>query len=829
MIISLNWLKKFVDIDMPVDELAILIGERLVEIEEVIDLGAKYKDALIVRVVEANKLDGSDHLSVIKIDDGGVKKNLDRDKNGFIQVVCGAPNIKANQTVVWLPPESVVPETFGDPEPFVLDSRNLRGVMSHGMIASARELSLFDEHDGILELDDNFAPGTAFASAYELDDYLLNIENKSLTHRPDCFGIIGFAREVSAITGKQFKSPDWIMNLAPYFGENTKEIKVKIDDTNLSGRYQAIVMTDGDGKKHSPLLIQTYLARVGVKPISSVVDVTNYLMMLTGQPLHAFDFDKMAKVAGNTYDYEIHVRAGRDKENLELLDGRIIELTTEDIVISAGDVAVGLAGAMGGMSTVIDENTKSIILECATFNLYKLRSTQMRHGIFSEAITRFTKGQPAELTAPVLSEAVRLIGEWSGARIDSALVDVYPEKTTKPGIELTLDQVNSILGRKYNIDELKKSLENSEFEYTILDGDYITIKPPYWRPDINIVEDIIEEIGRLNGFDNIDPILPIRNFDAIKPNSFDIFKNKIRKILTRAGSNEVLNYSFTHGDIISNAKQDISNSYKIINSISPDLQYYRQTLTPSLLSLVNLNIRQGYDNFALYELNRIHQKSDGLSDENVPNEKNSIAFVITNKNNKTGSTYYKAKYYVDYLCKTINCEIDYKPIEDSEKNPLFSPFEYKHSAKIISKKSNELVGIVGEYKKSVSKYFKLPASSAGFEINSEVLFNESINTNLGYKPVCRFPITERDVCFNVDDTQNYGQIINILEKVKNNEEVNIEIVPIDIYKANNSTKKNITIRFRLSSNNHTMNSDEINNILTKLVEAVTSSIDVAII
>ena len=208
MIVSVNWLKKFADIELPIDELATLIGARLVEIEEVIDLGAKYKDVVVAKVVEAAPVPDSDHLNLCKIDDGGKVKNVERDENGLIQVVCGAPNVRVGLFIAWLPPKTVVPETYGDDEPFVLGARKLRGFMSNGMIASARELDLWDEHDGILEIDVDARPGDSFAKLYELDDYLLDIENKSLTHRPDCFGLIGLAREIAAIQGNEFKTPD---------------------------------------------------------------------------------------------------------------------------------------------------------------------------------------------------------------------------------------------------------------------------------------------------------------------------------------------------------------------------------------------------------------------------------------------------------------------------------------------------------------------------------------------------------------------------------------------------------------------------------------------
>ncbi|HEU4715833.1 MAG TPA: phenylalanine--tRNA ligase subunit beta, partial [Candidatus Saccharimonadales bacterium] len=514
MIISTNWLKQFTDIDMPIDELATLIGARLVEIEEVIDYGAKFKDVVVAKVVECKKLEGSDHLNVTKLDDGGKTPDVERDENGYVQVVCGAPNVREGIVVAWLPPNSTVPETYGTDEPFVLGARKLRGVMSNGMIASPRELALFDEHEGILELDSDLSPGASFAESYELNDYLLDIENKSLTHRPDTFGIIGFAREVAAIQGKPFKTPGWLANIAPEFPVkegNVEAPSVTIDDPDLSRRYQAVVLSGADGSAKSPLKIQTYLARVGVRPISAIVDVTNYLMMLTGQPLHAFDYDKLVAAGGGKAD--IRVRTGHEGEKLELLDGREVTLATSDIVIAAGDTAIGLAGAMGGANTEIDENTKNIIVESATFNLYNLRGTQMRHGIFSEAITRFTKGQPAELTAPVLADAVRLMGEYAGAKRVSDVAESYPGKLDAPTIHVSTQKINDVLGSKFTVGKIQDTMRGVEFTAEA-EGDDLSFTPPYWRGDIHIPEDIIEEVGRINGFDFIEPILPRRDFTA---------------------------------------------------------------------------------------------------------------------------------------------------------------------------------------------------------------------------------------------------------------------------------------------------------------------------
>lgn len=825
MIVSLNWLKKFVGIDIPVEELVTLIGARLVEIEEVVHIGAKYEEALVVHVVEAEKLEGSDHLSLTKIDDGGVAKNVDRDENGLVQVVCGAPNVAAGQLVVWLPPGATVPASFSAKEPFILTKKELVGKISNGMLASAKELDLFDEHEGILELDTEIKPGTLFAEAYELDDYLLDIENKSLTHRPDCFGIIGFAREVAAITGKQFKTPDWLLNLNPDFPKpvgDEVDLKVKVDDKSLSSRYEAIVVSGADGSKKSPLQVQTYLARVGVRPINAVVDVTNYLMILTGQPLHAFDYDKLLSVGGSA---DIHVRSASEGEELALLDGRIIKMTPDDIVISAGKTAVGLAGAMGGANTEIDENTKNIIIESASFNLFNLRATQFRHGIFSEAITRFTKGQSPDQTAPVLLNAVNLMGEWAEAKVVSDVADDYPLKNEPVKIEFTSHQINDILGSNYDYHQVMNVLRGSEFEVSELENS-LELTVPYWRNDVHNVEDVAEEVGRLEGFDNIEPTLPKRDFVATRPTDFDGFKTMLRKVLVRSGADEVLTYSFVHGNVLDKAGLDIKNSYQIANSISPDLQYYRQSLTPSLLDLVHPNIKQGFDKFALFEINKTHQKSVGLTEEKVPIENDMLAFVFASKGEQFGAAFYQAKKFIDYLAQSIRVELKYESVDDG--TTLTLPFEFKRSA-FIKDENGSLIGVVGEYKKSVGKGFKLPEYTAGFELDLRALFSAFQKRSNKYSPISRFPSSERDICFQVSSNVNYGTILNNIAIALQSISGECTVSPIDIYQPEMGQTKNITVRIKMTAFDHTLTGDEMTAIVDKVASSVIKATNARVI
>lgn len=829
MIISVNWLKKYTDIDISIDELTDLIGSRLVEIEGVVDLGKKYESVVIAKVVECTPLEGSDHLNVTKIDDGRKVEGVERDENGYVQVVCGAPNVRSGLTVAWLPPNSIVPETFGDDEPFVLGARKLRGAMSNGMLASAKELDLWDEHDGIMELEDIRTAGESFAHAYELDDYLLDIENKSLTHRPDAFGIIGFAREVAGIMGKEFITPGSMIPGSVIWPEKTGDLpvpKVTIDNPELSSRYQAVVLTNVDSKTAlAPLETQTYLARVGVRPHSAVVDVTNYMMMVSGQPLHAFDYDKLKAVNGGEID--IHVRAGRAGEKLVLIDEREIELSANDIVIANGDTAVALAGAMGGSDTEIDENTTTVLLESASFNLYNLRNTQMRHGIFSEAITRFTKGQPAEITAPVLAGAVDLMRLAAGAQLASDVADIYPVKQLGFDIRVAQSIINRTLGSDFGMENIKDTLLNVGFEVDV-EAPYIVVaSAPYWRTDIHIPEDIIEEIGRLNGFNNITPVLPKRDFTAVSPIEFDKTRSRIRSALTRAGANEVLTYSFVHGDLLKKSGQDLENSYRIVNSISPDLQYYRQSVLPSLLNLVHANIKSGYDDFALYELNKAHVKSDGLDSDGLPVERDFLAFVVAHKKSQNTSTFYEAKNYLEYLAKQLGAKLEFKPAFENAKSANARPFELRRSAAVLA--DGDVLGIVGEFKRSVAKSFKLPEYAAGFVISSTKLAGLASAAKSTYVSLSKYPSTERDICFQVSTGVEYAALYGIVVKALADLPLLSEVSALDIYEPGSVDYKNITLRVKFTSYEKTLTSEDVASCVKAVEDSAKSELNARIV
>jgi phenylalanyl-tRNA synthetase beta chain len=453
----------------------------------------------------------------------------------------------------------------------------------------------------------------------------------------------------------------------------------------------------------------------------------------------------------------------------------------------------------------------------------------MRHGIFSEAITRFTKGQPAELTAHVLIAAIHLINKWAGATPLTNITDIYPNKSDSPTIQVSRALINDTLGTDITMSQITKTLEDAEFTVSIGSQDSINIKAPYWRSDIHINEDIVEEVGRLNGFDNINPTLPTRNFTATKPSDFDIFRAKIRKVLVRAGANEILTYSFVHSDVLKKANQDIKNSYRITNSISPDLQYYRQTLTPSLLNLINPNIRQGYDNFAIFEVNKVHQKQNGLTDENVPVETDTLALVIANKNKVAGSSYYHTKRLLDHLCESLGLELLYSVMSSETKSALSSPLEYRHSAQLTDKRTGLPIGMIGEFKKSVSRNFKLPEYTSGFEIDTRALFDATRSISGNYQPLSRYPASERDICFQVTKDTPYAQIVDLANAALEESSLETHISPVDIYQPDGSETKNITIRIKLVSHDHTLTSEYITSVISSVTDSVVANTNATII
>ncbi len=813
MKVSVNWLKQFTDIEVSIDELVTKIGSQLGAVDEVVDLGRKYQGIVVAKVVSCEKHPNADKLSVCWIDDGGRAKDVERNEAGHVQVVCGAPNVRAGLTVAWLPPGSTVPISF-DKEPFVLEARDLRGVVSNGMLASIAELAIGDDHNGIAELDIEAEPGTDFAELYELNDYIIDIENKMFTHRPDCFGILGVAREIAGITGKAFESPDWyrapLERIKP--GSTVLPLIVKNDITTLVPRFMAVALADVTIKP-SPLIIQTYLSRVGIRPINNIVDVTNYLMVLTGQPTHAYDYDKL-------HEGSLETRKSREGDKLRLLNGKDIELKDDStILITSNDVPVGIAGVMGGADSEVTEATKNIVIECANFDMYSIRRTSMKYGLFTDAVTRFNKGQSPLQNDVILEETVATMEFVSGGHVASEVHDVHAELILKVPVEATADFVNTRLGSSLATEDMARLLENVECNVET-HGDTLKVIPGYWRTDIEIAEDIVEEIGRLYGYDGLPTEIPRRSIKAVQPDALLSIKANIRENLSRAGANEVLTYSFVHGNLLEKAEQNKEDAYKLTNAISPELQYYRLSLLPSLLEKVRPNLKNGFDTFAIYEINKVHSKQ--WTEDNLPRELENLAFVIAadEKIKNESAPYFHARLYLDSLASSLGVFLIYAPLEDAN-HPGAAPFEHNRSAKVSIAGTDTVLGVVGEFKESVKKALKLPRYCAGFEISINI---QAVDGTSKYTKLSRYPSVEQDITIRVNESVQFGKIAEFMtENIAVPEDTTYTLIPIDVYQKDDT--KHLTFRLKIASYQKTMTAPEVNTLLDNLALKLKESFD----
>ena len=839
MKVSLNTVAQYTDVELPIEELVGKVNSQLGGVEEIIDLAIKYKDPVIVKIVEAEQHPNADRLKVTKIDDGGVVADVPRDENGLVQVVCGAPNARAGILAVWLPPKSTVPASFDEAEAFVLDARELRGVLSQGMLAAPDELAISSEHDGILEVDPDewspnqkdIKPGANFARVFGLDDTLLDIENKMFTHRPDCFGVLGVAREIAGIQHHAFKSPEWYTRDPEFQSGEGLTLSVTNAAIEKAPRFMAVAIKNVVVKP-SPLWLQCELVRLGAKPINNIVDVTNYVMLLTGQPTHAYDYDMLR---GNA----LGVRFARRGDSLKLLNDKTITWhrddknaddgkVYEDLVIVDGERAIGLAGIMGGSETGVSDATKNIVLECANFDMYTLRKTSMRHGIFTDALTRFNKGQSPLQNPYILDLLIKSVRDVAGGEVASHIFDQSADLKPHVGVKVTIDFVNKRLGLQLSADEAATLLRNVEMEVNVKDKE-LTVVPGFWRTDIELAEDVVEEIGRLYGFDKLPRELPLRSITPVTPNKVFESKRSIRDKLSRLGANEVLTYSFVHENILKRAEQDVVEAYRLGNALSPDLQYYRTSLTPSLLAQVHSNIKAGHDEFVLFEIGKAHGKSE-VDDSGLPKELGRVAGVYAagqkSAKSRQGAPYFVMKRYVQELCS--GRDLAYTPLKDAgyKDHKLFqqmiAPYDPNRSAVIHD--GPRLIGVVGELKQSVVKAFKLQEYSAGFE-----LFLSAFETTeyIAYRLLSRFPSVSQDISLKVSRHVTYASVMDVIsESVKANDaELLIDIEPVSIYQPEDDNHKTVSMRLRVTHYDRTLKDDDVSRIIDAIADLAAQKID----
>ena len=838
MKVSLNVIKQLINFELPpVDELAQLINRQLGKVDRVENLAERYRGARVVRVVECAKHPNADRLSVTKIDDGMAVPDVPRDENGLVQVVCGAPNVQAGMWAVWLPPASTVPASILEGEPFTLDARKLRGVLSQGMLAAADELAIGTDHEGIVALTPRdlpagktLQPGADFAALFGLDDYVLDIENKMFTHRPDCFGQLGVAREIAGILHQPFTSPTWY-SLEQVFGDgDSVPLAVSNDIPQLVPRFMAVAIR-GVQVAPSPFWLQCQLVAMGAKPINNIVDATNYVMLMTAQPTHAYDYDTLQ-------GGQLGVRMARQGEMLALLSGKTIELTPDDIVIADAQGPVALGGIMGGSRTEVSATTTTIVLECATFDMYAVRKMAMRHGVFTDALARFNKGQSPLQNAAVLNRLIGMVGGEQASHVvdikpfasgQAGMLDEYFAGKYEPAtIDITSRFINERLGTSLAENDICTLLNNVEIHSHGPENElgYICLQVPFWRTDLETKEDIVEEIGRLHGFDTVPRQLPMRRIQPARKNPRRELKRVVREALAKAGANEVLSYSFVHERVLKGAGQDPAQAFRLSNALSPDLQYYRLSVLPSLLDKVHANIKAGHSEFMLFEIGKGHTKAR-IGKDGLPAEQSLVDLVYSSKKPRAGAAFYQVRATLDQLAHDSGLTLVYTPVAAAQDDPVYAPFDINRSAHIwvesseaASQPERQLIGVVGELRPAVVKHFKLPDYTAAASLRLDVMEQIWRDTVVHYQPMSRYPTTARDISIQTSTDVTYDELMQAVSSAitrasKTYPDVTIrDLTPLSIYKATpDASHQTTTFRLTLSSSQATLSAERVRSII----------------
>ena len=578
MNVTLNWLKAYIDFEFSPSELADRLTMLGVEVESVKHLGTELEGVIVGSVTSIRPHPNADKLVLCQVDTGETEE---------LQIVCGAPNAREGM----LAPVATIGATL--PVGLTIKRAKLRGETSQGMLCSEKELGLSDDAAGLMELSTDIPLGTPLSEALGLDDVVFELE--ITPNRPDCLSLIGVAREIRAETGNPLKLP----TVDPQEnGINLQDLtSVTIDAPDLCPRYAARVI-QGVKVTESPAWLQQRLESVGIGVINNIVDVTNFVLMEYGQPLHAFDYHKLA-------ENRIVVRRARDNEQITTLDEVECELTSDMLVIADAEKPVALAGIMGGYDPEITETTCDVLLESAYFNPLSIRATAKALGISTEASYRFERGADPGAVLAALDRAAQLIAELTGGTICDGIVDVYPGQQSLTEIQLRPERVNFVLGTTIETAEMVQILDRLGFDVDITGKVYQVVVPTF-RSDVTREIDLIEEIARVYGYDNIPTTLPKGDIPVPAPTPKTEARRRIKHFLLAAGMMEAVNYSFCDPNCFDkirlNADDPLRNTLQLRNPLSPEMSVLRTTLTPGLLENAQHNRNHQIDTIALFEI-----------------------------------------------------------------------------------------------------------------------------------------------------------------------------------------------------------------------------------
>lgn len=800
MKISLNWIEKYTDIKFDPKKLKERMDVSLTEIEEVESFGKKYKGFVTAKVTNVDKHPESKKLLKITLDIG-----KDREVNSVVQIC----EVKPGDITVFIKPGLKIP-TIGEKVKKV----EIKGVKSDGFVPSGRELGLNYDHTNVYLLPERTKIGVELSKVLDIDDEILEIKNKTLTHRPDCFGLYGIAREIAAMQGTELKPIEWLedSNVIKLPDAKSKE-KITIDNKvpDLCNRYVAVIIKNVDVKP-SPLWLQIELAKMGVHPVNNIVDISNYLMLLTGQPSHCFDYDKIMEDESEDHPV-LTIRKSKKGEKVVTLDDKEREMDGEILVIGDSKKAIAVAGVMGGKETEIDNNTKNVIYQVENLDMYSIRRSSMKLGMFSDAVTRFAKGIDQNLCGPVMYKGVEMMLELAGGDIYSDIVDDFPGKLESWELEVETDIIRERMGIEIEDSAIEDILIG--LGISVKNGKRWTLTIPTFRNDIRIPEDINEEVARIYGYDKVDPKLPERKITPVSDDKYLENINKVKHILKSLGSHEMYTYSFVSEDLYRNCGLSMDNAYKLVNAISPELLYMRPLLYPSLLSKVPSNYKELGD-FSSFEVEKVNPEkvSRGL-----PNEPWHLAIINT-------ASYYHLKLYLDNLLDVLTItDWELIPLGESVKQKMDGWVKYAQGGlhplrSALIRVGKDIIGLIGEIDEKVEKSMDLPSRTSVLEIDLDGT-GCYIEDKSNYKTVSRYPSVKRDYSLLVKSSILYRDIISSIKSIKSDLIWRIE--PVDIF-GNGKDDKKVTVRITYLSKDKTLVDEDIAPVEKKILKSIEKNV-----
>ena len=794
MKLSLNWLKEYIDINITPQELSDILTMAGLEVEALERIGCNSDKIIVAKVLSVKKHPNADRLSLCDVDTG----------SATVQVVCGAPNVKDGMTVPMALPGAVFKSGL------TIKESKLRGEFSGGMLCAEDELGLTDDHKGVMVLPAGLETGMKLSDVMDIDDWSLEI---SLTpNRPDCASVIGIAREVSALTGQKLRFPD-----VAYKEEGLpidEVAKVDIVDPKGCPRYMA-GMIQNVALKTSPFWMRYRLHVSGTRSKNNIVDISNYVLLETGQPLHTFDYDQL-------HGHKVVVARARDGEKFFTLDGQERMLNSEHLMICDGEKPVGVAGIMGGLNSEIADSTKNILIESAYFNPVTIRRGAKALGISSEASYRFERGVDIEGVEYALKRALSLSLELAGGTINKGIIDVYPDKYNAPVIDLRVEKTNELLGASVSKQKMISYLEALNMKVSEKDDHTLKVIPPTYRVDIEREIDLVEEVARMEGYDNIPETYP-----SIRPSEKPempllTLHDKACDILTGTGFSEIITFSFISpesADLLGAGEGSAIRSFvELMNPLTSEQSVMRTSLLPGLFATVKENISHGDSNLKIYEWGKIYLKDDS---KELPDERVTLAGIISGNydlkkwhNENRPVDFYDLKGVVEVLLDSLGLRgVAYVKKEISE------AYDRNMSCNICF--NDVVLGTMGKINSDVRERFDLKIPSIySFEIDIEKLLEAISISRFEYKSFGKYPAIFRDISIIVDKKVESMPIKGIIRKVGGNLVESVDIFSVYEGEKFGTDKKVLSYRICFRSNEETLDGDRINRLHEKVIKSI---------